>query len=143
MKKIIISIILLIILSTIILAHEENQNCDMNLEKYAEQAKEYVNNNPEGKAVKYAKKFLGKNAKVELNVEGEKWHAEFSNGMIKEISKGEISGEDFTVQTTMCTLHDLKEGDLTVKDALKRKLINYKAHGFANRFKSGIAKLFM
>lgn len=145
MKKIIISIIILILLSLIVLAHEEAENCEVDLEKYAEHAKNYVNNNPESKAVKYAKKFLGKNANIELDVEGEKWHAEFSNGKIITFAKGEYldSDKDFSVSTTMCTLHDLEEGELTIKNALKRKLITYKAHGFTNKFKSGIAKLFM
>ena len=46
MKKIIIITITLILLSTIVLAHEENKDCDVNLEKYASLAKETFNKEP-------------------------------------------------------------------------------------------------
>ena len=121
----------------------ESKECNVDIAKYASQAKDFVNNNPENNAVKYGKKFIGKNALVELHVDDQVWHAKLVDGKLEDVSQGAVDSETFTVSTSMCTLQDLQDGKVTAKQALKDGKITYQAHGMMNRLKARIARLFL
>lgn len=136
----IIAIMLLSVFS--VFAHEED-NCNVDIKKYAAQSKDFVNNNPDNKNVKYGKKFVGNNAVIELHVDDEVWHTKMMNGLMSDAVKGPVKGKTYTVYTSMCTLHDMEDSKLTAKDALKQGKITYKAHGMMNRMKARIARMFL
>ncbi|MEK6948322.1 MAG: hypothetical protein AABX19_03710 [Nanoarchaeota archaeon] len=136
-------IIAIMIFSVFSVIAAEDADCDVDLAKYASQAKDFVNNNPDNNGIKYGKSFVGKNAVVELHVDDQVWHAKMVKGMMTDVSQGEVDSKTFTVTTSMCTLKDLQDGKITAKKALKDGKITYQAHGAMNRMKAVIMHIFL
>ena len=141
-KLVLLTLAIFLVSILYVTAHEETTDCKVDIEKYTSEAKKFVNENQNEKNVKYGKRILGKNAKIEVKIDDEIWHANLVKGKVEEIAKGSIEKEDYNVYTTMCTLHDLEEGDLTAMQALKDKKITYKANGRFNKIKLGIISMF-
>jgi len=140
--KLTVLIVAIMIFSVFSVIAAENSDCDVDIAKYASQAKDFINNNPDNKGVKYGRSFIGKNAVVEAHIDDQVWHAKMMNGMMTDISQGAVDGKTFTVTTSMCTIKDLQDGKITAKQALKDGKITYQAHGIMNRMKARIARMF-
>ena len=136
-------VIAVMIFSVFSVIAAESKEWNVDIAKYASQAKDFVNNNPENNGVKYGKKFMGKNALIELHVDDQVWHAKLVKGQLEDVSQGAVEGKTFAVSTSMCTLQDLQDGKITAKQALKDGKITYQAYGAMNRFKAVIARLFL
>ena len=139
------SIILILVLSVfpLVYAHEEPTNCEVDLEAYAEKGMEFINNNQEDATVKYAKSLLGNNVNLEISVDNEVWHTVMSEGLVTEVGKGAVEDEDFSIYISMCTLHNLEEEDMTLRQALENNQIMYEAHGLFNTIRAAIISLFL
>ncbi len=142
MKTALLLLLFVVLLSLSVVSHAEDNDCEFDIEKYVNKAKDYLYNNPNSDALRYSKRFLGNNWKVEINIDNEVWHIIHSKDNVYEVGKGSLKKKDFAVYTTMCTLHDIEKRDLTLKEAIKDKKIYYKPYGFRNRLKARLANLF-
>ena len=131
MKTLSISVILILVLSAFtVLAHAEDTNCEVDIEKHIAEFKDYLNNNKEDKNVKYAHKMMGKDAKVEVNIDNAsvEYEIEYETpapySTEEEIKAGKrikVFGPDDVHYRDVLAFTDLNE-NLNIKNPSKIKL---------------------